>query len=122
MVVAGLTREACSTRTRGAGSRARGPAAATPRRRGLVLVVAALHLGRVEGAEDGQDRHGCAQDGSLLDDLTARGGGASMKNERDAAATTVAPSQSRSQQATLANLGFGFPSPLLEQLAFAKVG
>ena len=50
MVVAGLTREACSTRTRGAGSRARGPAAATPRCRGLVLVVAALHLGRVEGA------------------------------------------------------------------------
>ena len=50
MVVAGQTREACSTRTRGAGSRARGPAA---RCRGLVLVVATLHLGRVEGARHG---------------------------------------------------------------------
>ena len=34
-------------------ARARGPAAATRRRRGLVLVVAALHLGRVEGARHG---------------------------------------------------------------------
>ena len=78
MVVAGLTREACSTRTRGAGSRARGPAAATPRCRGLVLVVAALHLGRVEGA-----RHGGAGAGMVAVRLLV------VRRRLLAAATTV---------------------------------